>query len=67
MSTHTHRPDTGQLTPDPNNPEEARDEERRRFEHGSSGATADAAVEAQPDERTRSTDAPHARPAPKSS
>lgn len=63
MSTQTHRPDTGQLTPDPSDRRAARDEEKRSFEHGSSGATADAAVEAEPSEETRSSDAPHARPA----
>lgn len=64
MTTHTHRPDTGQLTPDPGNPREARREDRRSFEHGTGAANADAAVEAEPAERTRDTDAPPARPAP---
>lgn len=36
---------------------------RRAFEHGSSGATADFAVEGWPDLSERSTDTPHARPA----
>ncbi len=63
MSTQSHRADTGQLTPDPADAEANRAEERRSFEHGSSGSTADAAVETAPTEDTRSADAPHARPA----
>lgn len=45
-------------------PESQPSEEQRSFEHGSSGATADAAVTGKPDREDSSTDAPYARPAP---
>jgi hypothetical protein len=44
-------------------PQSRPSEEGRSFEHGSSGATADAAVTGAPDTDDTSTDAPYARPA----
>lgn len=45
-------------------PPQTDEEKRRAFEHGSSGSTADLAVEGRPDLADRSVDAPYARPAP---
>ena len=45
-------------------PQRRSPEDKRSFEHGSSGDAADAAVTGAPDSGDTSTDAPYARPAP---
>ena len=42
---------------------QSEDEAKRAFEHGSSGATADMAVEARPKHKDRHIEAPHTRKA----
>jgi hypothetical protein len=47
----------------PSGPERKIEDERRAMEHGSSGSTADLAVEGKPRLEDRFVDAPYARPA----
>jgi hypothetical protein len=51
------------VTTDPSDPTRSPEDERRALEHGSSGSTADLAVEGRPRLQDRFIDAPYARPA----
>jgi hypothetical protein len=51
------------VTTDPSDPTASPEDERRALEHGSSGSTADLAVEGRPRLQDRFIDTPYARPA----